>query len=59
MLIKLKNDSSLNVKFPQKDIRLDTSGGWIQNVVNALQAQTCPSQVLIFIILLQGFIVIR
>lgn len=48
MLMKLKNDSALNVKFPQKDTRLDTSGGWIQNMVNALQAQTCPSQVLNF-----------
>lgn len=61
MLMKLKNDSALNVKFPQKETRLDTSGGWIQNVVNALRAQTCLLQVLNFyyFTLLQGFIVIR
>lgn len=48
MLMKLKNDSALNVKFPQKDIRLDTSVGWIQNVVNALQAPTCPSPLYLY-----------
>ena len=48
MLMKLKNDSALKVKLPQKDIRLDTSVGRIHNVVNALQAPTCPSPLYLY-----------